>query len=73
MKKFAEGQLVKYESVDEWQGPIVGKVIHVLNRLVVIEVLNYHFKDRRTVAAQNFIISACPTKLKLMKVVNYGF
>ncbi|QEA32255.1 hypothetical protein [Secundilactobacillus malefermentans] len=72
MQKFQQGELVRYESAEELQGPVIGKVIQVLQSNVVIEVLNFYFKDRQRVSELNFVITACPTELKSLRVINYG-
>ena len=62
---FTRGCLVKCQYHDEMHAGFIGRVQRVFSDRLVVEVMNFHFKDRRVVEKHQYslVVSKCDARV----------
>lgn len=69
MEQVESGKLVRC-STPQMTAPFIGRILRVVVDRIVVEVLNYHFKDRRVVEQNQHTVVVDLADAKLMTIIN---
>ena len=70
--QFKIGDLVKCPECSEMDHPFLGRIRLLRQTCAVVEILNFHFKDRQTVDQADFHVTIPFDQLRPVKVVHCG-
>ncbi len=66
---FTRGSLVKCQHHDEMHDGFIGRVQRVFSDRLVVEVMNFHFKDRRVVEEHQYCLVVAKCDARVMHIV----
>ncbi len=66
---FKRGSLVKCQQNHEMHASFIGRVQRVFSDRLVVEVMNFHFKDRRVVEAHQYCLIVAKCDARIMHIL----
>lgn len=69
IEQVESGRLVRC-STPQMTAPFIGRILRIVVDRIVVEVLNYHFKDRRVVEQNRHTVVVDLSDAELMTIIN---